>query len=172
MNFEQLSVPGSSVNRGGSGVLLASERGGPYERAMIIVAAYLDNIWRHLHGPISAWTLFGLLGNGMFTSRFVVQWYTSERLKQSVIPKNFWLLSLVGGVMQLIYAVHIAKIPVILGYLLTPVIAARNLMLISKKNQPPAPPSGSPPLPNAGPTADTDPSPASERQEVAASAVR
>ena len=30
----------------------------------------------------------------MFTSRFVVQWYASEKLKQSVIPKNFWHLSL------------------------------------------------------------------------------
>ena len=40
----------------------------------------------------------------MFTSRFVVQWYASEKLKQSVIPKNFWHLSLLGGVIQLIYA--------------------------------------------------------------------
>ena len=99
---------------------------------MIIVAAFLDNVWKHLHSGINAWTLFGLLGNGLFMSRFVVQWYVSEKLKQSVIPKNFWHLSLVGGVIQLIYALHIGYIPVILGYLLTPVIAARNLMLISK----------------------------------------
>jgi lipid-A-disaccharide synthase-like uncharacterized protein len=103
---------------------------------MIIVAAFLDNVWRHLHGSISGWTLFGLLGNALFTSRFVVQWYASEKLKQSVIPKNFWHLSLVGGVIQLIYALHIGYIPVILGYLLPPVIAARNLMLIAKAKPP------------------------------------
>jgi lipid-A-disaccharide synthase-like uncharacterized protein len=104
---------------------------------MIIVAAFLDNLWKHLHGSINAWTLFGLLGNALFTSRFVVQWYASEKLKQSVIPKNFWHLSLVGGVIQLIYALHIGYIPVILGYLLPPVIAARNLMLAPLRRPPP-----------------------------------
>lgn len=113
---------------------------------MIIVAAFLDNLWRHLHGSINGWTLFGLLGNVMFTSRFVVQWYASEKLKQSIIPKNFWHLSLVGGVIQLIYGIHIGYIPIILGYLLPPVIAARNLMLIAKsaKNTPLSPLPGAP----------------------------
>ncbi len=113
---------------------------------MILLAAFLDNVWKHLHGSINGWTLFGLLGNGLFMSRFVVQWYVSERLKQSVIPKNFWSLSLVGGIIQLIYAVHIGYIPVILGYLLTPVIAVRNLMLIHRNGPPPdAPPPGDTP---------------------------
>lgn len=100
---------------------------------MGMIAAFLDNFWRHLYGGVNAWTLFGLLGNGMFSSRFIVQWYVSERLKQSVIPKNFWHLSLVGGIIQLIYAFHLGAIPVILGYLVTPIIAARNLMLISHR---------------------------------------
>jgi lipid-A-disaccharide synthase-like uncharacterized protein len=97
-----------------------------------LIAAFLDNLWRHLNGQINGWTLFGLLGNALFTSRFVVQWYVSEKLGQSVIPKNFWHLSLVGGVIQLIYALHIGAIPIILGYLLPPVIAARNLILINR----------------------------------------
>jgi lipid-A-disaccharide synthase-like uncharacterized protein len=45
-------------------------------------------------------------------------------------------------VIQLIYALHIGYVPVILGYLLPPVIAARNLMLIAN-TKPPAP--GQPP---------------------------
>ena len=105
---------------------------------MWMLAAYLDNLWKHLNGGVNYWTIFGLAGNVMFTSRFVVQWYVSEKLKQSVIPKNFWHLSLVGGVIQLIYAIHLGAIPIILGYLLPPVIAARNLSLIARqKNQPP-----------------------------------
>ena len=103
----------------------------------MFLAAFLDNLWNHLHGGINFWTLFGMTGTVMFTSRFVVQWYASEKLKQSVIPKNFWHLSLVGGVIQLIYAVHIGYIPVILGYLFTPFIAARNLMLIARYQTPP-----------------------------------
>ena len=122
---------------------------------VFILAAFLDNLTRRLHGGITFWTLFGLTGNIMFTSRFVVQWYASERLKQSVIPKNFWHLSLLGGIIQLIYALHLGAVPIILGYLLPPVIAARNLMLIARHPQPPAGRPGAP-LPDdatAAPTA-------------------
>ena len=103
----------------------------------MILAAFFDNLWNHLHGGIHFWTIFGLTGNVMFTSRFVVQWYASEKLKQSVIPKNFWHLSMVGGAIQLIYALHLGAVPVILGAILPPVIAARNLMLISRHRPPP-----------------------------------
>ena len=122
---------------------------------MLFLAAYLDNVWNHLHGRVNFWTVFGLAGNAMFTSRFVVQWYASEKRKQSVIPKNFWHLSLVGGVIQLIYALHIGAVPIILGYLLPPVIAARNLILIRRHSQgkPPGPPDA--PRPDDGSPAPT-----------------
>ena len=120
-----------------------------------MVAAFFDNLWRHLHGGINFWTIFGLTGNIMFTSRFVVQWYASEKLKQSIIPKNFWHLSFLGGLINLIYALHIGAIPFILGALLPPVIAARNIMLINRhKTSPPRRPGA--PLPDdasAAPTA-------------------
>ena len=102
-----------------------------------MLAAFLDNLWSHLNGEINFWTIFGLTGNIMFTSRFVVQWYASEKLKQSVIPKNFWHLSFLGGVINLIYALHIGAIPFILGSLLPPVVAARNLILISRHGNTP-----------------------------------
>ena len=88
---------------------------------MCILAAFFDNLWRHLNGGISVWTIFGLTGNIMFTSRFVVQWYVSEKFKQSVIPKNFWHLSFLGGLINLIYALHVGAVPFILGSLLPPV---------------------------------------------------
>ena len=114
---------------------------------MVILGAFFDNVWNRLHGEVNFWTIFGLTGTLMFTSRFVVQWYASEKLKQSIIPKNFWHLSLVGGTIQLIYALHIGAIPFILGALLPPVIAARNLMLIAR-HQSPRP--GNAPLPDDG----------------------
>jgi lipid-A-disaccharide synthase-like uncharacterized protein len=101
----------------------------------MVLAAFLDNFWQHLNGGINYWTVLGLTGNLMFTSRFVVQWYVSERLKKSVIPGNFWRLSFIGGVINLVYAVHIGAIPFILGSILPPVIAARNLMLIAKNRR-------------------------------------
>ena len=117
--------------------MLACKARGFYDSRVMILAAFFDNLWNHLHGGISFWTIFGLTGNVMFTSRFVVQWYASEKLKQSVIPTNFWHLSLVGGAIQLIYALHLGAVPVIIGALLPPVIAARNLMLISRHQPPP-----------------------------------
>ncbi len=129
----------------------------------MILAAFFDNLWTRLHGGIGFWTIFGLIGNVMFTSRFVVQWYASEKLKQSIIPKNFWHLSLVGGVVQLIYALHLGAVPVILGYLLPPVIAARNLMLIARHQGPPGPPASEAPVPD-----DITPPPQMAPHETAA----
>ncbi len=106
------------------------------------LADSLNELRELFWGDSNYWTLFGLVGNVMFTSRFVVQWYASEKLKQSIIPKNFWHLSLLGGLINLVYAVHVWKLPFILGSLLPPVIAARNLALIAR-HQPP-PPSGPP----------------------------
>ncbi len=123
---------------------------------MLMLGAFFDNVWNRLHGGIGFWTIFGLTGNVMFTSRFVVQWYASEKLKQSVIPNNFWHLSLLGGLINLIYALHIGAVPFILGSLLPPIIAARNLMLISK-HRPPRPGDGpsEAPLPDDGSAAPT-----------------
>jgi lipid-A-disaccharide synthase-like uncharacterized protein len=45
----------------------------------------------------------GLLGQILFGSRFFVQWIASERAGKSVLPLSFWILSLTGGVMTLVY---------------------------------------------------------------------
>jgi lipid-A-disaccharide synthase-like uncharacterized protein len=93
---------------------------------------FLQNVWRNLGGEITFWTIFGLVANLLFASRFVVQWYVSERLKRSVIPVQFWYLSIAGSFMMLIYAIYIGKIPLILGFLFPSIIYVRNLMLIRK----------------------------------------
>ena len=73
-----------------------------------------------------------MFANLLFASRFVIQWYVSEKLKRSVIPVQFWYLSIAGSVMMLIYAIYIGKVPLILGFLFPTVIYIRNLMLIRK----------------------------------------
>ena len=83
-------------------------------------------------GEVTFWTIFGLIANLLFASRFAIQWYVSERLKRSVIPVQFWYLSIVGSVMMLVYAIYIGKIPLILGFLFPTIIYVRNLMLIRK----------------------------------------
>lgn len=106
---------------------------------MFILAAYLDNLWTRLNGGITFWTMFGLVGNILFSSRFFVQWYVSEKLGRSVIPVSFWYLSMVGSVVTSIYAIHLGSVPYILGVLPPTFIYARNLILIAKgKKGPPA----------------------------------
>ncbi len=97
-----------------------------------LFAAYLDNLWTRLNGGITFWTCFGLLGNLLFSSRFFVQWYVSEKQKKSVIPVSFWWLSLVGSLITSAYAIHLGSVPYILGVLPPTVIYARNLFLIAQ----------------------------------------
>ncbi len=95
------------------------------------LANFFDNLLQNLSsGEMTAWTIFGLTANACFASRFILQWYISERKRQSVVPLGFWYLSLVGGVMMLVYTIHVGKLPLVLGAMFTPVIAARNLWLI------------------------------------------
>ena len=93
---------------------------------------YFQNFLENITGGANFWTFFGLTANALFASRFVVQWYVSEKLKRSVIPVQFWYLSICGSVMMLIYAIYIGKLPLILGFLFPTIIYIRNLMLIRK----------------------------------------
>ena len=40
------------------------------------------------------WLVIGFVGQGLFASRFIVQWISSERQKKSVIPVHFWYLNI------------------------------------------------------------------------------
>ena len=93
---------------------------------------YFENLVENVTGGANFWTYFGLTANLLFASRFVIQWYVSEKLKRSVIPVQFWYLSIAGSVMMLIYAIYIGKVPLILGFLFPTIIYIRNLMLIRK----------------------------------------
>ena len=50
--------------------------------------------------------IVGLIGQGMFSMRFIVQWLASERAGKSVIPFSFWIFSLGGSFLLLLYAVY------------------------------------------------------------------
>ncbi|QQR74667.1 MAG: lipid-A-disaccharide synthase N-terminal domain-containing protein [Holophagales bacterium] len=90
---------------------------------------YVDSGW---------WTAFGLIGNALFSSRFVIQWLHSEKKKELVVPPIFWHLSFWGSVISLVYALHVDKLPIILGYAFLPVLYARNLVLLRRGKTPPA----------------------------------
>ena len=75
------------------------------------------------------WIGIGFAGQALFMMRFVIQWWSSEKAGQVVIPVSFWYFSLAGGVVLTIYAVH-RKDPVfIFGQALSLFIYVRNLHL-------------------------------------------
>ncbi|MDY7393671.1 lipid-A-disaccharide synthase N-terminal domain-containing protein [Aureibaculum sp. 2210JD6-5] len=76
--------------------------------------------------------LWGSIGQIIFTLRFVYQWIYSERKKESALPFGFWMLSLIGSLMILSYAI-IRKDPVLfIGQLFGFIIYSRNIYILLK----------------------------------------
>lgn len=81
------------------------------------------------------WVILGFVAQGLFTMRFVVQWLASERAKASVIPVAFWIFSLGGGFLLLVYSIARQDPVFIAGQGLGLLIYIRNLMLIRKSTK-------------------------------------
>lgn len=78
------------------------------------------------------WEAVGLLGQVIFGSRFLYQWFVSERAKRSVFPVSFWWLSIAGSVLIMVYAIHKASIPFMIPTLTGMPVYIRNLMLLRR----------------------------------------
>ena len=76
------------------------------------------------------WIIFGFSAQFVFFMRFVVQWWVSEKKKQSVIPVAFWYLSIAGSLMILVYSIRQQDIVFTTASVLNTMIYIRNLMLI------------------------------------------
>ncbi len=82
---------------------------------------------------IPYWLLvLGIISQVIFTLRFVYQWLYSEKRKTSSLPFGFWLLSLIGSILILIYAFIRMDYVLILGHGLGSIIYSRNIYLIHK----------------------------------------
>jgi lipid-A-disaccharide synthase-like uncharacterized protein len=96
------------------------------------------NLWLQdmsAHPADAAWLAFGFFGTALFASRFLVQWIMSEMKGKSVMPIAFWYFSLAGGLVTLVYAVHIKNPPFILGQAVPLVIYGRNLWLVRRERR-------------------------------------
>jgi lipid-A-disaccharide synthase-like uncharacterized protein len=91
------------------------------------VGAYLHDVFVT---RLDWWVLLGFVAQGLFTMRFLVQWIASERAGRSVIPLAFWLFSIGGGLLLLIYALY-RKDPVfIAGQAFGVFVYLRNLYFV------------------------------------------
>ena len=91
----------------------------------------VNNLFRNEAIPL--WLLIlGIVSQVVFTFRFVYQWLYSEKKKESSLPFGFWLLSLIGSLLILTYAI-IRKDPVLfIGHILGATVYIRNLILLKK----------------------------------------
>jgi lipid-A-disaccharide synthase-like uncharacterized protein len=80
------------------------------------------------------WLAFGLVAQLLFTARFLVQWISSERAGQSVVPMAFWFFSIAGGLMTLVYGIVKREPVIIVGQAAATLIYVRNIMLIVKNH--------------------------------------
>jgi|TARA_B100001094_G_C17907352_1_gene659491 lipid-A-disaccharide synthase-like uncharacterized protein len=84
---------------------------------------------------IPIWLLsLGIISQLIFTLRFIFQWIISEKNKFSQLPETFWVLSLVGSILILVYSIY-RKDPILfIGHTFGIIIYSRNLMILKKHN--------------------------------------
>ena len=84
-----------------------------------------------IHNPqISGMLLtWGTLGQVIFTMRFVLQWYESERSNESRFPLSFWYISLVGAVLIASYAILRKDSVLFIGQAFGILVYGRNLAI-------------------------------------------
>ena len=78
------------------------------------------------------WAVLGLVAQGLFTMRLLVQWIASERAGHSVIPLAFWIFSIFGGLLLLVYALYRKDAVFIAGQAFGVFVYGRNLYFVMR----------------------------------------
>lgn len=77
----------------------------------------------------------GIFSQTLFTCRFIYQWIYSEREKASKLPMGFWLISIIGAFLILVYAA-IRRDPVLFaGHIVGFIVYARNIAILRKSER-------------------------------------
>ncbi len=82
------------------------------------------------------WLVIGFCAQAMFSARFLVQWIATERAKKSVVPMAFWYLSVSGGALLLLYAIHRSDPVFIVGQAAGLFVYLRNIYIIKVQHHP------------------------------------
>lgn len=96
------------------------------------IGAYLHEVFVT---RLDWWVLLGFAAQLMFTMRFVVQWIASERVGRSVMPLAFWLFSISGGVLLLVYALYRRDPVFIAGQAFGVFVYLRNLQFVLRERK-------------------------------------
>jgi len=81
--------------------------------------------------------VWGVASQFIFTFRFIFQWIYMEKRKESLLPIGFWVISFIGSMMVLSYAI-IRKDPVLfVGQIFGFIVYSRNILLWLKHKKGP-----------------------------------
>jgi lipid-A-disaccharide synthase-like uncharacterized protein len=83
----------------------------------------------------TAWEIVGWAGNLLFTSRFFVQWWATEKHQRVVVPPIFWWLSMAGSGCLLAYGFSQKNSVFVFAYLFTWIPYIRNLIIGSRMDR-------------------------------------
>ena len=81
------------------------------------------------------WLAVGVVGQGLFAARFLLQWLVTERRGRSVIPPAFWYLSLAAAVLQGACFAQRAEWVFAAGMAATLLIYARNIWFVRSESE-------------------------------------
>ena len=73
--------------------------------------------------------ILGIVGQLVFTLRFVYQWWYSEQKKESPLPTGFWRLSALGALLIMTYAIYRMDPVLMVGHGSGLIIYLRNLFI-------------------------------------------
>ena len=91
-------------------------------------SAFVDQFFRNEKIPL--WLLiYGSMGQIIFTLRFVSQWIYSKRKDESLLPIGFWVISLLGALIIVSYAIYRRDPVLILGQSTGLIAYSRNIYL-------------------------------------------
>jgi lipid-A-disaccharide synthase-like uncharacterized protein len=99
-----------------------------------LVRSILD--WFDITEAWQIWlVIFGLLGQVVFFSRWIIQWLVSEARGESHVPELFWWCSVIGALMLFLYFL-IDRDPVgMLGQCVGWAVYSRNLYFIHRSRR-------------------------------------
>ncbi len=98
------------------------------------VNTFIDHFFRNEKVPFSllAW---GSAGQIIFTLRFVYQFYYSYNKHESLLPINFWIISLIGNIIIISYGVFREDPVLIIGQSVGFITYTRNIMISFKSKK-------------------------------------
>ena len=88
----------------------------------------LATFFKNENNPLTL-MIWGITAQVVFISRFFYQWIYSENRKESILPLGFWIISIFGSVMNLIYGLFRLDPVLIAAHSLGMFVYLRNILI-------------------------------------------